>query len=182
MLREGLPCYFARQLQLPLHSSCRGESVWFERVGLGMRSGQHVAALGMQSAAVLPCLGCRTSPVGCRTGACALLRLQRCTSLPGSARVYSGVWQSRRVCCRQVRGQGAMCCSARSGAEPPRLAGKNSRVGVAPGPAQENAPSWLWDSLDDFNECFFPFLTKPEEEVPRAPCRALLCCPPHPHS
>lgn len=54
----------------------------------------------------------------------------------------------------------------------PSAGGKNSRVGLAPGPAQENAPSWLWDSLDDFNECFFPFLSKPEEEVPRAPCRA----------
>lgn len=153
--------------------------------------GEHVV-LGMQSAVMLRYLGCRTSPMGCRTCA-ALLRLQRCVSLPSRARCARQCLPaclSQRVCCGPAgRCLGRVPCAAvREVGQSPLGWQKNCWVGVAPGPAQENAPSWLWDSVDDFNESFFPFLSKlsalmeslVQAEVPRAPCRALLCCPPHP--
>lgn len=83
-------------------------------------SGQHVA-LGMQSTVMLRYLGCWTSPRGlCRGLRAAEVHIPAeqwrvcsagCASLPQPA----GVLGTRG----QVRGQGAMCCCARSGAEPP---------------------------------------------------------------
>lgn len=117
-------------------------------------------------------LGCRTSPRGlCRGPPAAGVHIPAEQGLFGSLPQPAGVLGTRG----QVRGQGAMCYCARSGAEPPWQ--KNCWARVAPGPAQENAPNWLWDVVDYFSECFFPFLRKPsalmespiQVEVPRAP-------------
>ena len=146
--------------------------------------------LGTRSAVMLQRLGCGASPRGlCSGPPAAGMRSsaeRSCVCTTAAAGVpqpgtrcedpLEGVWAGRHVpLCKQW------------GRAP--FGWQQSRwAWVAPGPAQENAPSRLWDAVEDFSKRFFPFLSKPaalmeslvQAGALRAPCGALLCCPPHP--
>lgn len=185
-----LPCYLARQLQIPFHSYCRGESMWFwgcEAERPAKRTDALIPGDAKRTDALIPGMqdfieGFMQRSCGCRGAhpcrALACVHGRQCLPPCLSRRV---LWGAAGRCVGRVP-----CAAVREVGQSPLGWQKNCWVRVAPGPAQENAPSWLWDAVEDFNECFFPFLSKLlalmesliQAEAPRAPvepfCAVLL--------
>lgn len=159
----GLPCCLARQLQIPFHSYCRGESVWFwgcevERPARGSGEAKRSDALvpGMQDFTegfVPRSSGCRGAHL-CRSG--SVWQPASAGGCAGDPR--AGAWAGCHVLLCEKWGRAPLV---------EKLLGQGC----------SGSCSQLWDVVDDFNECFFPFLSKPsafmespiQVEVPSAP-------------
>lgn len=63
----------------------------------------------------------------------------------------------------------APCTAVQAAGQSPLGWWQSCCAGVAAGPAQENAPSWLWDTVEDFSKRFFPVLSKPLQEQAQEP-------------